>query len=403
MISIALLGFGNIGGGTAEVLTENRAQIERYIGSPVNIKYILDRREFPNSPFGNLIVHDFNIILNDPEVKIVAEMMGGLHPAYDFTKACLEAGKSVVTPNKAVVAKFGAELLDTAAAHGVRYMFEASVGGGIPLIRPIINDLAANGIISISGILNGTTNYILTRMDNEGVDYTSVLKDAQALGYAESNPTDDVEGYDAARKIMILAALAFGRLADSDDIHCEGITGVSIDDIRTASAHGCAVKLIAHTEMAGGKLLAMVSPRFVRQASPLYAVRDVFNGILVEGDMIGKVMFYGAGAGRLPTASAVVADIADIAANIGSPPRKLHWEVVGNNALADFTSYSCPVCFIFEDCADSEKKLAAAFGDVGFIHENGRVSFISDAMTEDMADKKTAACGVKPIKRFRII
>ena len=404
MINIAILGFGNIGGGTADVLTENKAQIEKYVGAPVNIKYILDLREFPNSPFGRLVTHDFNNILNDPDVKIVAEMMGGSHPAYDYTRACLEAGKNVVTSNKEVVAKFGAELLDIAAANGVRYMFEASVGGGIPIIRPMINDLAANGIISVSGILNGTTNYILTRMENEGVGYEPVLRDAQALGYAEANPAADVEGYDAARKIVILAAIAFGKLANSDDIHREGITDISGDDIKTAAAHGCALKLIARTELQNGRLLAMVTPRFVERISPLYAVRDVNNGILVEGDMVGKAMFFGPGAGRLPTASAVVADIADIAAHINTPPRHLHWETAASAELADFSEYSCRSCFIFKDAADAAEKIESVFGKTArLVRENGRISIISETMTEAEADKKAAECSLNLIKRFRVL
>ncbi len=404
MINIALLGFGNIGGGTAEVLTENNAQIERYVGCPVKIKYILDLREFPNSPFGKLIVHDFNIILNDPDVKIVAEMMGGSHPAYDFTKACLEAGKSVVTSNKEVVAKFGAELLDIAAKNGVRYLFEASVGGGIPIIRPMINDLAANGIIAVSGILNGTTNYILTRMDREGADLPTILRDAQALGYAEANPAADIDGIDAARKIVILAALAFGKVSCPEDIHTEGIGSITLADIKTAALFGCSVKLIAHTELVGGRMLIMVSPRFVHCDSPMYGVADAFNSILVEGDMIGCAMFYGRGAGRLPTASAVTSDIIDIAANIKTAPRKLHWDIAKREDLADFSAYCCRSCFIFEDTAGCDTKLEKAFGKFEkTVRANGRIAFIPDAMTEKEANEKAAACGVPFVKRFRIL
>ena len=300
MISVALLGFGNIGSGTAEVLSENGAQIERYVGCPISIKYILDRRDFPSSPWRDRIVRDFDIILNDPQIKIVAEMLGGLHPAYEFTKAALMAGKHVVTPNKEVVAKFGAELLEIAAEKGVRYLFEGSVGGGIPIIRPLINDLAANGIISVSGILNGTTNYILTRMERDKTSYRDALAEAQALGYAEPNPASDVSGADAARKIVILAALAFGKLVDPDVIHTEGIAGITQDDIRVAAAFGCAIKLVAHTELVNGRVFAMVAPHFVEEGNPLFGVSDVFNGILVEGDLIGRVMFYGPGAGGCP-------------------------------------------------------------------------------------------------------
>lgn len=404
MIYAALLGFGTVGSGTAEVLTENAAQIEKYVGSPVGIKYILDLREFPGSPFASLIVHDFNIILNDPEVVIVAEMIGGARLAYEFTRSALTAGKSVVTSNKELVAKHGAELLDLAAAHGARYLFEASVGGGIPIIRPMINDLAANGIVAVDGILNGTTNYILTRMKNEGAQLADVLRDAQANGYAEADPTADIEGHDAARKIVILAALAFGRLIDPDAIHTEGITGIEAADIVTAAAFGCAVKLIAHTELVDGKILAMVSPRLVDQSNPLYGVSDVFNGILVEGDMLGKAMFYGRGAGKLPTASAVASDIIDIAANLGAPPRALHWDVAAQSDTARIGDYSCRSCFIFEDVRCGVSRLEKTFGKLDKTYRaDGRVAFISDTITEAEAEAKAASCGVPFIKRFRML
>ncbi|MGI6167498.1 MAG: homoserine dehydrogenase [Eubacteriales bacterium] len=404
MINIALLGFGNIGSGTVEVLTENRYQIERYVGCPVNIKYILDRRDFPDSPWKDRIVKDFDIILNDPEIKIVAEILGGSHPAYEYTKAALMAGKHVVTPNKEVVAKFGAELLDIAAKNGVRYLFEGSVGGGIPIIRPLINDLAANGIISISGILNGTTNYILTRMGRDTIGYSDALREAQALGYAEANPADDVGGADAARKIVILAALAFGKLVNPDTIHTEGITGITQEDIRTAAGFGCTIKLIAHTELVDGRVFAMVAPHFVGPENPLYGVNDVFNGILVAGDLIGRVMFYGPGAGRLPTASAVVADIADIAVSIGAPARKLHWDIAGRDEVADFSNYSCRFCFIFSDVPGGVDMLERSFGSLSNIfREGGRIAFISGPMTEKEADEKAVASGVPFIKRFRVL
>ncbi len=404
MINIALLGFGNIGGGTAEVLIENRAQIEHYVGCPVNIKYILDLRDFPDSPLGGLVTHDFNTILCDPEISIVAEMMGGSHPAYDYTKACLLAGKSVVTPNKEVVAKFGAELLDIAAERGVRYLFEASVGGGIPIIRPMINDLAANGIISVSGILNGTTNYILTRMEQGALDLATALAEAQALGYAEANPAADVDGIDAARKIVILAALAFGKIADPSCVSTEGIGKVTLEDMKFAAALGCSIKLIAHTELVGGRILSMVSPRFVMSDSPLYSVSDSFNSILVEGDMLGKAMFYGRGAGRLPTASAVVADIIDIAANMGAAPRKLHWDVASTDDLADISGYSCRSCFIFEQSNDAEAKIESAFGRPEIIvREGSRLAFISGEMTEKEAADKAARCGAPFVKRYRVM
>ncbi len=313
MANIAILGFGVVGSGAAEVLTHNLELIETRIGQKLNIKYILDLRDFPNSPFGHLVVHDFNIILNDPEVTIVAEMMGGSHPAFEFSMACLNAGKSVVTSNKEVVANFGAELLAAAKENNVRYLFEASVGGGIPVIRPIVNDLAANSIRSINGILNGTTNYILTQMEAEGADFSDALAAAQKNGYAEANPTADIEGIDAARKIVILAALSFGKLLDPNKIYTKGITKITLSDMSLARALGYTIKLIAHAEIADGKILAMVSPRLVPFSNPLHSISDVFNGIMLDTDMLGQAMFYGRGAGKLPTASAVVADIIDIA------------------------------------------------------------------------------------------
>ena len=269
MISIALLGFGCVGSGTAEVLTENKKLIEARLGCEYEIKYILDLREFPDSPFGALVVHDFKTILEDDEVSVVAEMMGGSHPAYDFTKACLEAGKSVVTSNKEVVANFGVELCEIAAAHGVRYMFEASVGGGIPIIRPMMTDLASNKINKINGILNGTTNFILTAMRDDGKSFSDALGEAQKLGYAEANPAADVEGKDAARKTVILGAIATGKLVSPEDISTEGITKISLDDVELAQTLGYSIKLIGHAEEKEGKLLACVSPMAVKYASTL--------------------------------------------------------------------------------------------------------------------------------------
>ena len=289
MVNVAILGFGVVGSGVAEVLTQNKSIIEKKLDREVNIKYILDLREFPGNPFEGKIVHDFNIILNDPEVSVVAEMMGGSHPAYDFSKAALEAGKSVVTSNKEVVANFGAELLEIAKAHGVAYLFEASVGGGIPIIRPMCNDLASNNIKEVNGILNGTTNYILTKMCSEGADFADVLKDAQDKGYAERNPAADVEGLDAARKIVILASLAFGKTVSPSDIHVEGITQITTEDVETANRFGYSIKLIGHAEMIDGKILAMVSPRFIPTSNPLSGINDVFNGISLKADMVGEV------------------------------------------------------------------------------------------------------------------
>ncbi len=351
MISIALLGFGCVGSGTAEVLTENKKIIEERLGTEYEIKYILDLRDFPESPFGSLVVHDFNTILNDSSVSIVAEMMGGSHPAYEFTKACLEAGKSVFTSNKEVVAKFGVELCSIAYEHGVRYMFEASVGGGIPVIRPMMTDLASNKILSINGILNGTTNYILTEMRDNGSDFDAVLKTAQQLGYAEANPSADVDGIDAARKTAILAAIMSGKLIDPANICTEGITKIELSDVEAAGKLGYSIKLIGHAEEKEGKLLAFVSPMAVPASNPLSRIDGVFNGILVNANMVGDVMFYGPGAGKLPTASAVVADIVDIIAKRDVPVAAVGWEVAEAENIACACEYTCPRLAISADGA----------------------------------------------------
>lgn len=364
MYNIALLGFGTVGNGAYEVLTQNSKLINSRIGDTINIKYILDLRDFPGHPMSDRVVHDFNIILNDPDVKLVAEMMGGLHPAYDFSLAALKAGKHVVTSNKAVVAAFGTELLKVARENGVTYLFEASVGGGIPIIRPMINDLAQNNIISINGILNGTTNYILTQMAEYGADFEPTLKDAQSKGYAEADPTADIEGFDAARKIAILAALAYGKMLPLENVHTEGITSITGEDIAAAKQAGYSIKLIGHAESIDGKVLAMVSPRLVPASDPLYSVCDVFNGIAVDTDMLGKAMFYGRGAGKLPTASAVVADIIDAAAN-GSRAATPNTVVNADSGdVYPFEDYRCRVAYRFADgrLEFNEEKESQAFG-----------------------------------------
>ncbi len=407
MANIAILGYGVVGSGAAEVLTQNKNIIEAKTGESANIKYILDLRDFPGDKFEHLVIHDFNIILHDPEVDIVAEMMGGSHPAYDFSKACLEAGKSVVTSNKEVVANFGAELLEIAKKNGVSYMFEASVGGGIPVIRPMCRDLSSNNINEVSGILNGTTNYILTKMDTEGSDFADVLRDAQKKGYAEANPAADVEGLDAARKIVILAALSYGKLINPSRIHTEGITSITRDDVDAARKMGYAVKLIGHTEKLDGKILAMVSPRLVPSSNPLSAINDVFNGILVNGDMVGDVMFYGPGAGKLPTASAVCADIVDIMSHKESMLKLPEWESADDSDIADLGSYSCRRMFVFatpcEKCAEKcindnlEGKL------VSKIFKDGKLYAITEAMSEAEACKLIEKSTFKCEKFIRIL
>ena len=311
MVKVAVLGYGTVGSGVVEVFHTNQESINKKAGEEIEVKYVLDLRDFPGDPIQEKIVHDFNIILNDPEIKVIAEVMGGVNPAYQFVKAALEAGKSVCTSNKELVAKHGPELLNIAREHGHNFLFEASVGGGIPIIRPLNQSLTADEICEITGILNGTTNYILTKMNKEGMEFDAVLKQAQDLGYAERNPEADVEGYDACRKIAILASLAFGNHVDFEEIYTEGITKISADDFKYANKLGNAIKLFGKTKKVEDKFYAMVAPVMINDNHPLYAVNDVFNGILVKGNVLGDVMFYGSGAGKLPTASAVVADMVD--------------------------------------------------------------------------------------------
>ena len=386
MVNVAILGFGVVGSGVAEVLTQNKSIIEKKLDKEINIKYILDLREFPGNPFESLVIHDFNIILNDPEVSVVAEMMGGSHPAYDFSKACLEAGKSVVTSNKEVVANFGTELLEIARARGVAYLFEASVGGGIPIIRPMCNDLASNNITEISGILNGTTNYILTKMATEGADFADVLKDAQDKGYAEKNPAADVEGLDAARKIVILASLAFGKAISPNDIYVEGITNIATSDVEMANSFGYAIKLIGHAKKVDGKILAMVSPRLVPHSNPLSGINGVFNGILLGADMVGEVMFYGPGAGKLPTASAVCADIVDAIAHADGSIKLPEFKIAEASDIADVEGYACKRFFVFNkcpECALDAKTAEKCFGPVSaFAVYGNKVALITGEMTE---------------------
>ena len=316
MIQIAVLGYGTVGSGVVEVINTNHSSINKKAGEEINIKYVLDLRDFPGDPIQEKIVHDFNIILNDSEIKIVVEVMGGVEPAYTFTKQALLAGKSVCTSNKELVARHGAELLEIARERNLNYLFEASCGGGIPIIRPLNSSLTADEIDEITGILNGTTNYILTEMEQKGSDFAEVLKKAQELGYAERNPEADVEGYDACRKIAILSSLAFGRQVDFEDIYTEGISKITATDIKYAKAMDKSIKLLAVSRKVGESFYAMVSPVLLGPSDPLYSVNGVFNAIFVHGNVLGDAMFYGSGAGKLPTASAVVSDVVDEARHL---------------------------------------------------------------------------------------
>lgn len=382
MINVAVLGFGTVGSGVVEII--NGKDFTGKTGQDITVKKVLDIRSFEGTPYGHLVTSDFESIINDDEISIVVEAMGGTNPAYDFTKRSLLAGKSVVTSNKELVATHGTELLQIAKDKNVCYMFEASVGGGIPIIRPLTNCLAANDINSIMGILNGTTNYILTKMINEGESFENALKDAQNKGYAESNPSADVDGIDACRKIAILASLAFGKFVDSNNISTEGITKITLEDVEYASKINHRIKLIGQCKKVGEKVFAKVSPLMLPDENPLSDVVDVFNGILVDGSATGEVMFYGKGAGKLPTASAVVADVIDIVKHegLGSPywtdggelvdenPDKVNFyvRIIGTKADAEkvfdhievIESNETEIAFITPDGFESEIKAKVA-------------------------------------------
>lgn len=313
MIGVAVLGYGTVGSGVVEVFRMNQEKIDRNAGEQVRIKYVLDLRDFPGDPVQELIVHDFEQIVNDDSIDIVVEVMGGVEPAYSFVKRSLEAGKNVVTSNKALVAAHGAELLKIAKANHVNYLFEASVGGGIPIIRPLVSSLTADEIEEITGILNGTTNYMMTKMFYEGADYDAVLKEAQDNGFAERNPEADVEGMDACRKIAILSSIVSGKQVDFSDIYTEGITKITSQDMQYARQMDMVIKLLATMKRDGDKIEAIVAPFLLTAEHPLASVNGVFNAIFVHGNALGDAMFYGSGAGKMPTASAVTADIVEAA------------------------------------------------------------------------------------------
>ena len=371
MVNIAVMGYGTVGSGVVEVVNTNGARINQRIGDELNIKYVLDLRDFPEDPVQEKIVHDFETIINDDEIKIVVEVMGGIEPAYTFVKRCLQAGKSVATSNKALVAKHGAELLSIAEENNINFLFEASVGGGIPIIRPLNSSLTADEIEEITGILNGTTNYMLTKMFYEGADYDTVLKEAQANGYAERNPEADVEGYDACRKIAILSSLISGQQVDFEDIYCEGITEITVEDMKYAKAMGTTIKLLASSKRyAGNRLHEIVAPCMLYPEHPLYNVNGVFNSIFVHGNVLGDAMFYGSGAGKLPTASAVVADVVDAAKHLNRnimtmwKQEKLHLEDKADSKRRFFIRMK-------GDAQEMLPSLQDSFGDIEIIRADG--------------------------------
>ncbi len=366
MISVAIMGHGVVGSGVDEIIRTHKDRLFSAIGEELDVKYILDLRDFPDSPHADRFTKNFEDILSDVEVRVVAEAMGGLTPAYDYTKRLLKAGKSVVTSNKELVAQHGAELLQIAKDNNANYLFEASVGGGIPIIRPLSKCLAANEVDEIAGILNGTTNFILTKMISEGMGFDDALKLAQELGYAEKDPTADVEGHDACRKICILASLAYGKHVYPDNVHTEGITKITLEDVKYAENWGGVIKLIGRCKVENdGKMDIGVAPMFVPSKSQLANINDVFNGIMVRGDCTGDVVFYGKGAGKLPTASAVVADIIDCALHL-KRRKMLFWaDSKENNTISKEDSKSA--LYIRVNTADKEdayNKITEALGEV---------------------------------------
>ena len=398
MIQVAVMGYGTVGSGVVEVIEKNKEEINKKSGEAINIKYILDLRDFPGDPYADKVVHDVEQILNDPEIKIICETMGGLKPAYDFTKRALLSGKSVCTSNKELVAVHGPELIKVAHENNCNYLFEASVGGGIPIIRPLNYSLTAEKIDAITGILNGTTNYILSRMEKDGADYGEVLKEAQDKGYAERNPEADVEGYDACRKIAILSSLMCGRTIKYQDIYTEGITKITTADFEYAHACGKTIKLLALGREENGKFYALVAPFMISKSHPLYMVNGVFNAVCVHGNMLGDSMYYGRGAGKLPTASAVVSDVVDCARHIGKVIM-CFWDAE-EVPLTGIDKMSRR--FFVRVVSEKETEALRVFESVSVIEADvpGEFGFITDVMTEAEFNRKAEKVGI--ISRIRI-
>jgi homoserine dehydrogenase len=382
MIDVAIMGHGVVGSGVAEILINHNERISSRVANQVNVKYILDLRDFDSLPYSEKFIKDFNVILSDPDVKVVAEVMGGVNPAYDFVKKCLLSGKSVVTSNKELVAAKGAELIKIATDNNVNFLFEASVGGGIPVLHPITDCLCANEIDEIWGILNGTTNYILNKMIVDNMDFDTALKLAQDLGFAEKDPTADIEGHDACRKVCILAALAFGKHVYPDQVKTEGITKITLDDVAYANEFGCVIKLIGHAKkLESGKITASVSPTLVPRDCLLSGVNGVFNAVMLNGDQTGEVVFYGKGAGKEATASAVVADMMDCIKHLDNR-KLLYWED-GDNNYVDMSYDPETRLFVViksEDFANLTSQVAEIFGNkIKSVkcEEKGEIAFVT--------------------------
>ncbi len=393
MAQVAVLGYGTVGSGVVEVIEKNSDVISKRVGEDITVKYVLDLRDFPGDPIQDRVVHDYDTIVNDKDISIICETMGGINPAYEFTKKALMAGKSVCTSNKELVAAHGPELISIAKANNCNYFFEASVGGGIPIIRPFNEALTAEKIDCIMGILNGTTNYILSKMENEGAAFDTVLKEAQEKGYAERNPEADVEGYDAGRKIAILASLVYGETVKFEDVFTEGITKIAPVDFEYAKKLGLTIKLIGLEKETSEGRFAMVTPRLIGSESPLAGVKDVFNGILVHSNMLDYSMYYGRGAGKLPTASAVVGDVIAAAKNPGNHLTCV-WEEKACS-LADYKKlaqkYFVRVAGNMADLKGDIEKVFAGASFVQLDNVTDEFAFVTEEMTELEYDKKAAS------------
>lgn len=406
---VAVMGYGTVGSGVVEVFNKNHDSIvRRSTRDSLDLKYILDLRDFPGDPNADKFIKDFNIILNDTDVKIVVETMGGLHPAFEFVSSLLKAGKSVVTSNKELVAAKGYELLTLAEENNVNFLFEASVGGGIPIIRPITQCLAANEIDEIAGILNGTTNFILTMMIEKNMTFADALKLAQDNGYAEKDPTADIEGHDACRKICILASLCFGKHVYPDAVYTEGITKITLEDVAYVQNYGGVIKLLGRAKrMENGKISALVSPAVVMHGSQLASVTDVFNAILVRGDAIGDVVFYGKGAGKLPTASAVVADVIDCAKH-ADRKKAFGWGASEENYVVDYKTLKTAL-YVRAEVSDKTAALAEIEAQLGRVKVLARedapeneLAFVTGTDTEQALTEKLEKTGISVLSCIRV-
>lgn len=390
MKKIAIIGFGVVGSGVYEIIRKNKQVLTKKAGEEIDIKKVLDIRDFSNHEESGLFTKDFNDLLNDSEISIVVETMGGIKFAYDYTKSLLQAGKSVVTSNKELVAAHGDEFFRIAKENNVRYLYEASVGGGIPIIRPLANDVSANEVEEISGILNGTTNYILTKMFRENDSFEAALKTAQELGYAEKDPTADVDGIDASRKISILMSLATGKKINCENVHTVGIRNITAEDVTYAAAIGCTIKLIGNGFVKDGKANASVEPMLIPESCPLASVVDVFNGVMVKGNMVDNLMFYGRGAGKLPTASAVVGDIIDIVRSLEYNPY-FTWEEGDDAAVIPYSDVEAK--FFVRITEEKRSAVKEVFGDVEIIKGVSDYGFVSPLMKVSELEAKLEKIG----------